>query len=77
MHLYLSYIALDLAQERMRQAHAVRRAWVTSDLPTRPGAVRRAIASGLDLVSRGSATAAARIGANRADDAARPVATGR
>lgn len=70
MHLYLSYIALDLAQERMRHAQAARRALGASDLLKRPGAIRRSIASGLGLVSRGSATAAARIGAYRGEEPA-------
>jgi hypothetical protein len=43
MH-YLAYLALDLANERTREAQLDRRRLVLADLPARPNIVRRALA---------------------------------
>jgi hypothetical protein len=68
MHLY-TYLALDLANERTRDAREQRRAMHLADArPSRPSFVRRGLAQGLAAVSRGSAAAARRLDAMTADD---------
>jgi hypothetical protein len=62
-------VALDLAQERARDAELQRRvALARSGMPVRPGFARRGLASGLAFVSRGSAAAARRLDSVVADD---------
>lgn len=71
-----TFIALDIARERARDAAERRRAQ-TSVGPGRPGIVRRGLAGGLARVSRGSTAAVRRLDACVADDLDRALALGR
>ena len=73
-HLY-TFLALDLARERAREAADARRA--TSLTADRPNVVRRGLASGLALVSRATAAAAGRLDGVGVDDHDRSLLTAR
>lgn len=75
MHSYYSILALDIANDRARDAEAAHRAArLRDDLPQHPGIVRRGLANGLALVSRRSAAAARRLDECVADDLNRALA---
>ena len=63
MHLVYTYIALDLANDRAREARDARRAAHVIDVDERPSALRRGLAHGLASLSRASAAAAHRLDA--------------
>lgn len=68
MHVY-TILALDLANERTRDARDLRRAeHLAAEGPNRPSFVRRGLAYTLAAVSRGSAAAARRLDAVTADE---------
>ena len=68
MHVY-TILALDLANERTRDARVMRRAeHLATEGPARPSVVRRALAYALAAVSQGSAAAARRLDAVTADE---------
>lgn len=70
----LAYLALDLAQARAREANDHRRAaQAKRGLPVRPSWPRRALANAFALVSRTSASAAARLDACVAEDLRRSL----
>lgn len=73
-HLY-TFLALDLARDRAREAAEARRA--TSLAADRPNVVRRGLASGLALVSRVTADAAHRLDDVAGDDHDRKLAAAR
>jgi len=69
MNHYYSIIALDIARDRAAEAARDRRAHLMTTMAAdRPNIVRRGLANGLALVSRGSAAAARRLDDGRADD---------
>jgi hypothetical protein len=73
-HLY-TYMALQLASDRAREAHAASRAArIASGLPARPSVMRHALANGLALGSPGSAAAVRRLDDCVADDLGRSLA---
>jgi hypothetical protein len=59
-HLY-TFLALDLARDRAREAAESRRASTLASGPTRPNAIRRSLATSLAVVSRSAASAARRL----------------
>ena len=59
-HLY-TFLALDLAYERARDAAEIRRASNFASTDGRPNIVRRGLAASLAVVSRASADAARRL----------------
>ena len=66
---YYTYLALDMANERAREAELLRKvAEARAGMPTRPGVVRRGLANSLALVTRGSAAAVRRLDDCVADD---------
>ncbi len=75
-HLY-TIIALDIARERSLEAAMSRRAALAQLGPGRPGLVRRGLAHGLALVSRGSADAARRLDGYTVDDRSQALAAGK
>lgn len=76
-HLY-TVVALDIARERTREAQDARRAALARAAHEgEPGAVRRGLANGFALVSRGSAAAARRLDECVADDLSRALAAGK
>lgn len=73
-HLY-TFVALDLARERARDAELAHRAAVAAAArPARPSAVRRGLANGFALVSRSSAAAVRRLDDCVADDLSQALA---
>jgi len=73
-----TYVALDLARERAREAErAHRAAMAVSHQPARPSVVRRGLANGLALVSRSSAAAVRRLDDCVADDLSQALAPGK
>ena len=69
MNNYYTLLALDLAHDRAAAAADQRRAdLIRAGEPVRPGLVRRALANGFALVTRGSAAAVRRLDACVADD---------
>ena len=75
MNSYYTLLALDLVEERAREAAEWRRlSRLRSDLPPHPGIVRRGLANGLALVSRRSAAAVRRLDECIADDLTRTLA---
>ena len=73
-HIY-TYLALDIANTRAREAASQRR---VADLGRgRPGIVRRGMAGGCALVSRGSAAAGRRLDDATAQDLSRALANGK
>jgi hypothetical protein len=75
-HLY-TFLAIDLARERAREAAEARRATSLTGSDDRPNVVRRGLASGLALVSRATADAAHRLDGVAVDDHDRTMATAR
>ena len=76
-HLY-TLVALDIARDRTREADLSRRAALArAGQPQRPGVVRRGLASGFALVSRGSAATVRRLDDRAADDLHQALATGK
>ena len=70
-----TFLALDLAQQRSREAADARRAQeVERGLPAHPGALRSALAAGLALVVRGSAAVVRKLDASTADELASRMA---
>jgi hypothetical protein len=75
MHLGYTFLALDLARQRSRDAERLRLARRRrEDGRLDPGGVRRVLAAGLVLVARGSAAAATRLDDCQADDLRRILA---
>jgi hypothetical protein len=75
---FYTFLALDLANERARQARDARRAaLVSADVAERPSFARRALAQGLAAVSRGSAAAVRQLDDVVADDLRRSLAPGK
>jgi hypothetical protein len=73
-----TFVALDIANERARDAElAHRAAMAAAHYPARPGVVRRGLANGLALVSRGSAAAVRRLDECVADDLSQALAPGK
>ncbi|CAN5602727.1 hypothetical protein BH20CHL7_BH20CHL7_10010 [soil metagenome] len=72
MH-YYTYLALDLANERTREAELYRRRRMLTDLPARPSVVRRVLA---DLLAAVKAIVAGirRPSGDRAEDLGEPLA---
>ncbi len=76
-HLY-TMVALDIARDRTRDADITRRAALAREgQETRPGIVRRGLANGFALVSRGSAATVRRLDDHVADDLNKALATGK
>jgi hypothetical protein len=74
-HLY-TMVALDIARDRTREADMSRRAALAGERrESRPGVIRRGLASGFALVSRGSAATVRRLDEHAADDLSRALAT--
>jgi len=68
MHVY-TILALDLANERTRDARAMSRSeHLAAEGPARPSFVRRGLAIALAALSRSSAAAARRLDTVAADD---------
>ena len=73
MHVY-TILALDLANERTRDARDLRRAeHLAAEGPNRPSFVRRGLAAGLAALSLGTAAAARRLDAVTADEFGRTL----
>jgi hypothetical protein len=78
MQSYYAFLALDLANDRARDAREHRRsALVAAGAPERPSFARRALAHGLAAVSRWSAAAVRQLDDAVADDLRRAVAPGK
>ena len=78
MHYVYSFLALELASDREREARDARRAALAAaGLPERPSFARRALAQGLAAVSRGSAAAVRRLDDVVADDLGRALEPGK
>jgi hypothetical protein len=76
-HLY-TIVALDIARDRAREADMSRRAALARQGRTgQPGIVRRSLANGFALVSRGSAAAVRRLDDGIGEDLGRALATGK
>lgn len=68
MHVY-TILALDLANERTRDARDLRRAeHLAAEAPNRPSVLRRGLAAALAAISLGSAAAARRLDTVTADE---------
>ena len=77
MQYVYTFLALDLANERAREATDARRAaMAAAGLPERPSFARRTLAYGLAAVSRGSAAAVRQLDDVVADDLGRALARG-
>ncbi len=75
MHLMYSLWALDIANDRVREAeHARLVALARAGLTDRPSLVRRGLAHALAAISRGSAAATRRLDECVADDLSRSFA---
>jgi hypothetical protein len=75
MHTYYSLIALDIANERTRDAEMARRARLAHrDTAGRPGFARRGLAGGFARISRGSAVISRRLDVRTADELRRTLA---
>jgi hypothetical protein len=73
-HFY-TYIALDLANDRAREAaDAYRAAQLRHGLPARPSAVRHGLANGMAALSRGSAAVTRRLDGRVAEDLRKALA---
>jgi len=73
---YYSYIALDIANERAREARDARMAHAAAlGHMTRPSMIRRGLVQGLAAVSRGTAAAARRLDTVAGDDRGHSLAT--
>lgn len=76
-HLY-TFIALDLAHERVREAQRARRAALAvRGIARQPNIIRRGLASALALLSRWSAAAARRLDAVAVDKRPGALTTGK
>ena len=77
MQSYYAMLALDLANERARQADEQRRTRaLLAGLPDRPSILRSALAHGTAAISRSAAAATRRLDACVADDLGRSLAVG-
>ena len=77
MHSYYALLALDLANERAREAEEQWRSrMLLAGLPDRPSFVRRALARGTAAISLGAAAATRRLDECVADDLGRSLALG-
>ena len=77
MQSFYALLAIDLANERARQADEQRRArMLLADLPDRPSFFRSALAHGTAAISRGAAAATRRLDECVADDLGRSLAVG-
>jgi|SoiMethySBSTD1v2_1073268.scaffolds.fasta_scaffold2773055_2 hypothetical protein len=75
MNHFYTFAALDIARDRTREAQQARLASLASrSRPSRPGALRRGLATSLALVSRGTASAVRRLDGVVADDLQRSLA---
>lgn len=73
-HLY-TYLALEIAHDRTREARDIHRAaLLRAGLPARPALVRRGLAHGLAAVTRSGAAAVRRLDRRIADDLGRSLA---
>jgi hypothetical protein len=78
MHYVYTFLALDLANDRVQEARDARRAaLIAAGLPERPSFARRALAQGFAAVSRGSAAAVRQLDEVVADDLGRALAPGK
>ena len=78
MNHYYTFLALDIARERERDAALQRRAELAGrDRIQRPSVVRRGLAHALALVSRGSTAAVRRLDDCVAEDLNQALAAGR
>jgi hypothetical protein len=78
MHYVYTFLALELANDREREAREAHRAALyAAGVPERPGIARRALANGLAAVTRGSAAAVRRLDDVVADDLGRALAPGK
>lgn len=77
MNNYYTLLALDIARDRGQEAAEYRRAVIAAGGPARPGLVRRGLANGLALVSRGSTAAVRRLDSCVGDDLTRALAAGK
>lgn len=78
MHHLYSIIALDIAHDRVLEAQEAHRAALArSARPSGPNVVRRGLASGFAIVSRGSAAATRRLDQGVSDDLSRALAAGK
>lgn len=76
MNHYFTMVALDIARDRTREADMSRRAALArAGQESRPGIIRRGLANGFALVSRGSAATVRRLDEHAADDLSRALAT--
>jgi hypothetical protein len=74
---YYAMLALDLAEERAREADELRRTrMLLAGLPDRPSFLRSALAHGTAAISRGAAAATRRLDECVADDLGRSIAVG-
>ena len=78
MHYLYSFLALELANDREREARESRRAALAAaGVAERPSFARRALAQSLAAVSRGSAAAVRQLDDVVADDLGRALAPGK
>jgi hypothetical protein len=78
MHYVYSFLALELAQDRAREAREAHRgALASADASERPSFARRTLAQGFAAVSRGSAAAVRQLDEVVADDLGRSFAPGK
>ena len=78
MHYVYSFLALELANDREREARAFHQAALSAaGVSHRPSVARRALAQGLAAVSRGSASAVRQLDDVVADDLRRTLAPGK
>ena len=78
MHYVYTFLALELANDREREARDARRAaLVSAGVPERPSIARRALAHGFAAVSRGSAAAVRQLDDVVADDLGRSLVPGK
>jgi hypothetical protein len=74
---YYALLALDLAEERSREAEERwRERMLRAELPERPSFVRRALARGTAAISLGAAVATRRLDECVAEDLGRSLAVG-
>ena len=77
MHYVYSFLALELAEDRAREAREAHRAALSRDGSERPSFARRTLAQGFAAVSRGSAAAVRQLDDVVADDLGRAFAPGK
>ena len=77
MQSYYALLALDLANERAREADEWRRSrMLRAGLPDRPSIVRRALARGTAAISLGAASATRRLDQRAGEDLSQSLAVG-